>query len=118
MTDPMYRFPACRLGLSGVFCVLCVLEVGRASLIDVAHSGGPFPSRHSNAEIRQSLALYWMDKGSVCPRREPATDRFPRRTSTMIRMIRCSLSFHICPRGSFRIRIRDTWTPITAPPQL
>ena len=51
----MYRFPACRLGLSGVFCVLCVLEVGRASLIDVAHSGGPFPSRHSNAEIRQSL---------------------------------------------------------------
>ena len=48
-----HRSPACRLGLSIARRVLCsVCSRGREG---VAHSGGPFPSRHSNAEIRQSL---------------------------------------------------------------
>ena len=67
MSTFMYRFPACRLGMSGAFCVLCVLEVGRASLTAAV----PSP----RGILTQKFgSLYWMEKGSVCPRREPATD--------------------------------------------
>ena len=56
MSTFMYRFPACRLGLSGVFCVLCVLEVGRASLTPHSSQRRPLPLEAMyNAEIRQSL---------------------------------------------------------------
>ena len=67
MSTFMYRFPACRLGMSGAFCVLCVLEVRRASLTAAV----PSP----RGILTQKFgSLYWMEKGSVCPRREPATD--------------------------------------------
>ena len=53
--------------MSGAFCVLCVLEVGRASLTAAV----PSP----RGILTQKFgSLYWMEKGSVCPRREPATD--------------------------------------------
>ena len=71
MSTFMYRFPACRLGLSGVFCVLCVLEVGRAGR---SHLTAAAPS--PRGILTQKFgSLYWMEKGSVCPRREPATDQ-------------------------------------------
>ena len=74
MSTFMYRFPACRLGMSGAFCVLCVLEVGRASLTAAV----PSP----RGILTQKFgSLYWMEKGSVYPRREPATDLSERRSS-------------------------------------